>query len=260
MKAALDTPLLDEVIEAHGGLARWRDVNEVSAHIRVGGALMAAKGKRRDHFSDCRVTVATAEQRVTTEPYPHPGSTGVFDAGAVRILDRGGRVVAEREDGRSPFFGLSGLARKLWWSDLDALYFSSYAMWNYLNTPFMLSGDGYGVVEGEEAEVEGRRCRRLDVTFPEPVHAHSRRQSFYFDDEGMLRRNDYTAQVVGGFARGAHFASGHRAFDGIVFPTSRLVLLRAPGGRPLPAPAVVTIELDSIALGWASPGAIGRRP
>jgi hypothetical protein len=238
--------LLGDVVDAHGGMERWREVREVSARIRTRGLLMAQKLKRRRF--DCGLAVRTDRQRSAFNPYPGPGRTGVFDEGSVRIEGDGRHLLAGRDRARDAFFGRPGIARKLWWSDLDALYFAGYAMWNYLNTPFMLTADGFTVEERSEVEVEGERCRGLEVTFPEGFHTHSRRQRFYFDSEGMLRRNDYTAEVVGGFARGAHFSWDHRSVDEIIFPTRRRVVLRGRGDRLLPGPPVVTIELDEISL------------
>ena len=37
--------LLEEVIEAHGGLERWNQLDKVSARLSQGGALWALKGQ-----------------------------------------------------------------------------------------------------------------------------------------------------------------------------------------------------------------------
>jgi len=241
--------LLEEAIEAHGGARRWRRASEISAHLRVGGLLMTTKLKRRGHFSDCGLSVATHRPHAVFQPYPRPGRSGLFDGGSVRILDRDGAVLDERDDGRATFSGLSGLGRKAWWSDLDALYFGGYAIWNYLNTPWMLAGEEFESEEGEAIEVGGEPLRRLDVSFPAGFPTHSREQSFFFDADGLLRRHFYTAEVIGSFARACHLCSGHATFDGLVFPTRRRVALRGPGGRPLPGPKVVAIDLASISVG-----------
>ena len=39
------TDLLETVIEAHGGLERWRQLDAVSARLVQGGALWALKGQ-----------------------------------------------------------------------------------------------------------------------------------------------------------------------------------------------------------------------
>lgn len=241
--------LLDEAIEAHGGRRRWRKASEISAHLRTGGLLMASKLKQRGHFSDCRVSIAAGRAHAVFRPYPRSRRTGIFDGGAVRILDDDGNAVAERADPRPVFFGLSGLGRKLWWSDLDALYFGGYAIWNYLSTPWMLAGEGFEAEEGEPIQVGDEKLRRLDVRFPEGLPTLSREQSFLFDAQGLLRRHYYTAEVIGSFARACHSCSEHTTVDGLVFPKRRWVSLRGPGNRALPGPNVVTIDLASIAVG-----------
>jgi hypothetical protein len=138
--------------------------------------------------------------------------------------------------------------RQLHWDSLDALYFAGYAMWNYLSIPFLFTREGFEVEEGEPLETDGGPWRRLDVRFPEGFPTHCREQCFYFDHQGLLRRHDYTPDVVGPYARAAHLVSGHREVDGLVFGTHRHVVPRAPGGRSLPGPNVVWIDLDSIGV------------
>jgi hypothetical protein len=43
---ATQPKLLDEVLEAHGGLQRWRAAVEVRAHVRSGGLLPRVRGPR----------------------------------------------------------------------------------------------------------------------------------------------------------------------------------------------------------------------
>jgi hypothetical protein len=242
-----ESPLLDEVIDAHGGRRRWLKASEIRTHVRSGGLLPRIKLKSGE-VADYGLSVDTGEQNAVFEPFPKSGLTGEFAGDAVRILDHGGSVVAAREQPREAFSGLSGLRRDLWWSDLDILYFAGYAMWNYLTTPFMLEWPGLEVSEGEPIEREGESWRRLDVAFPAGFHTHCREQTFYFDTAGLLRRHDYSPDVVSTFANAAHFCDRHREFDGLVFPTRRRVVPKAPGGRPLGGPTMVWLELDSVAV------------
>lgn len=239
--------LLDEVIDAHGGRRRFRKASEISVSVRSGGLLMRSKLQGKQ-FSDYALSVSTDRQSAVFRPYPRAGQTGVFDQGTVRVLDPDGKVIAEREHARDAFSGVSGLRRRLWWDDLDALYFAGYAMSNYLTIPFVLESDGFEVQEGEPMEVGGEQWRRLEVRFPEGFHTHCRDQVFYFDSGGLLRRHDYGPEVVASFARGCHFSSEHRRAGGLVFPTKRRVVPQAPGGRPLPGPTIVSIELASISV------------
>jgi hypothetical protein len=239
--------LLAEVIEAHGGRKRWSRAKEVQAHVRSGGLLMRSKGQGRC-FRDYGLTIDTREPNAVFEPYPREGGTGVFTAHEARLLAADGAVIEERQNPREAFSGSSGLRRRLRWDSLDALYFAGYAMWNYLTVPFLFERDGFEVQEGEPLETDGGPWRRLDVRFPEDIPTHSREQCFYFDAQGLLRRHDYTPEVVASFAKAAHMVSGHREVDGLVFGTHRQVFPKAPGGRPLPGPTVVWIDLDSITV------------
>jgi hypothetical protein len=239
--------LLDEVVDAHGGRRRWGSVNEIRARVRSGGLLMRSKFKY-GNFTDYGLSVRTDRQSAALEPYPRPGRTGEFEGDEVRILETDGSIVTERDRAREAFFGLSGMPRKLRWDDLDALYFAGYAMWNYLTAPPLLEWPGVETSEGEAIEVDGETWRRLDASFPESLHTHCPEQSFYFDTRGFLRRHDYSPDVVSSHANAAHFCSGHREFDGLVFPTSRRVVPKGPGGRPLPGPTIVSIELDAVSV------------
>ena len=50
---------------------------------------------------------------------------------------------------------------------------------------------------------------------PRSFDTHSREQTFYFDERGVLRRHDYVAEVVGGWAHGAHYCADHVEAGGL---------------------------------------------
>ena len=66
--------------------------------------------------------------------------------------------------------------------------------------------------------VESETWRRLKVTFPDNVKSHTREQISCFGPDGLLRRHDYTVDILGG-ATGLNYASAYRNVDGIVVPT-----------------------------------------
>jgi hypothetical protein len=237
--------LLDEVLEAHGGLERWRAARTISARMRSGGLLMRTRvpGNR---FADYQVTVDVDQPRAVMTPFPENGQRGVFERGGARIETDAGDVVASRDDPRPAFFGRAGLRRNLRWDALDSAYFAGYALWNYLTTPLLLTRDGVEVSEGDPWEKEGERWRRLEAGFPAGLDTHSHRQSFYFDAQGRLRRHDYVAEVVGGWARAAHYCAEHVRAGGLVFPTRRWVRPIRPGNRSLPFPTMVWLELSEL--------------
>ena len=237
--------LLDEVLEAHGGLERWRAASAVRARVRSGGLLVRTRvpGNR---FADYRLKVDVREPGAVMDPFPRAGQRGVFERGRVRIETDAGELVASREDPRAAFFGRAGLRRNLRWDALDSTYFGGYAMWNYMTTPYLLTRPGVEVSQGEPWRQGEEEWRRLDVTFPEGLDTHSRRQAFYFDARGLLRRHDYVAEVVGRWARAAHYCADHAQAGGLVFHTRRWVRPIRPGNRSLPFPTLVLLELSEL--------------
>jgi hypothetical protein len=86
------------------------------------------------------------------------------------------------------------------------------------------------------------------VSFPPEIHTHSRRQTFYVDAAGLIRRHDYVAHPIGGWARAAHYCADHRRFAGLIFPTRRRVWPQGPGRRTIPHPILVALDIDQIEI------------
>lgn len=91
-----------------------------------------------------------------------------------------------------------------------------------------------------------RRLRPPSTTFPADVHTHSREQVFYVSDDGLIRRHDYIAEEFGTWAKSAHYWFEHAAFDGMIVPRKRRVLLRRSDGRSLSHPLLVWINVDDV--------------
>jgi hypothetical protein len=234
--------LLDEVLAAHGGLERWRAVTALTAHGRFGGLLRSRFPGNR--MANLTVRARLAHQHAVFDGFPQADQQAVFDRGDVRIETRDGDLICTR----AAFTGLSRLRRNLRWDALDAAYFAGYAFWNYLSTPLLLMRDGVAITEGGNWLEAGERWRRLEVTFPPDVHTHSRHQTFYIDDAGLIRRHDYVAHPIGRWAHAAHYCNDHQHFAGLVFPTHRRVRPRGPAGRTLPHPILVALDIDHIEI------------
>jgi hypothetical protein len=237
--------LLDEVLDAHGGLGRWRTAKTVHARVRAGGLLIRTRvpGNR---FADYRITVHVQQARTVLDPFPCDGQRGVFESGAARIESHEGEVISSRANARAVFFGRSGLRRNIRWDPLDSVYFAGYAMWNYLTMPYVLTREGVEVGEGQTWQEGGETWRRLTASFPPGIDTHSRRQTFYFDAGGRLRRHDYVPDVIGRWARAAHYCADPVEAGGLAFSTRRWVLPIGPGNRPLPFPTLVSMQLTDV--------------
>lgn len=128
------------------------------------------------------------------------------------------------------------------WDPLQRAYFNGYALWTYLNSPFLIAMPGVAV---EEVEVEDRGTRRagLRVHFPAELASHCRVQEFYFDDDHLLCRHDYRVDIAGGFAAIQHISEMVEV-DGIMLPTKRRAYRCNEDGRLQPDELMVSIDLS----------------
>jgi len=80
------------------------------------------------------------------------------------------------------------------------------------------------------------------VVFPPDIATHSTVQTFYAGSDGLLKRHDYDADVLGG-TPAAHYVDDYQEVSGILLPTRRKVLPRKPDGSAAPEPVIVAIAL-----------------
>src|SRR5262245_7750604 len=231
-----------DAIDAHGGLQRWRAVEDLVVSASGGGTSLSVK-QQGTAIRKLQAHIAPGRQHVALVPYPEPGKRGVFEQGTVRIESDPGEVVAERLEARRAF---RGFRHQLWWDKLDALYFCGYALWTYLTLPFTLAGPGFQAWELGPWEEGGELWHRIGVRFPSNIHTHCREQILYLDQQGLVRRHDYTSEVFGSWAKAAHYPTDHQTFDGLVVPTRRRVFLRRRDNRPVTAVTLIWVNIETV--------------
>jgi hypothetical protein len=241
--------LLQKIIEAHGGLSLWNRLEAIEADISARGFLFTVK--HRPVLTHVKVTAKAHDPRFLFHDFPAPGLTGeLIGNDEVRITEIDGKIVDSRFRPRSTF---KGFRRMLWWDALDFIYFAGYATWNYLISPFLFLRDGIHVKVLEPCPDMPPSWTGLRVTFPDDVPVHCKTQQFYFDENRLLRRFDYTAEVVGQWARAAQLCENYRDFDGLKAPARRRVLPMFRGSNPMPGPTLVDIEIHDLRLKYISP-------
>lgn len=244
------TDLLGSVLEAHGGLAAWRDVRSIDVTWNFSGQMLDLKG-----FPGHRQPVATIDvhrPRVVLQRLGgDPDDRWVFTPERVWIEKRDGRVVAERADPRGAFADHELTTP---WDDLHLTYFIGYAMWNYLCTPFLFTEPGFTTEDTGTHDELGETWRVLRVTYPSDVATHTQVQNFYFDQEFMLRRLDYAVDVIPGGVT-AHYCYDPRRVGGIVVPTTRRVVVRTPEDAVLSSRSIFLLDYVDVAVqGRSGPG------
>ena len=81
--------------------------------------------------------------------------------------------------------------------------------------------------------------------FPASIETHCPVQLFYFDNDMLLRRHDYSVNIAGGFDA-AQLTSDYVEADGIRLPTKRRAYMRSPNRRPILDLKMVSIDLSEI--------------
>jgi hypothetical protein len=235
--------LVEDILNAHGGLAAWRRFRRVRADLVQGGALWALKGKD-GVLAGTTVTVATDRQWASHSPFGTVAGRSEFAGDRIALLDDEGRVLQERDDPRASFAG-HGLETP--WDDLQLAFFAGCAMWTYLNTPFLLAWEGVACEDAGPWQERGEEWRKIAIRYPDGLEVFSKAQAIYVGPDRLVRRLDYDVEIAGN-TPGAHYVSDYATVSGIRFPTRRRIFPRLPDGTSLAEPLVVSIDLDGIAL------------
>ena len=242
LKVPPKNELLDLAVKAHGGLARWNKVKAIKVEASITGAIWFVKGKG-DVLKNVVLTAETRNERVTVD-FPGQDRRAIFEPDRVVIETVDGNHIEARDNPEKSF---QGQQRETPWDDIHVAYFVSEALWTYLNTPFLYTRAGFTTEEISSIQVEGESCRRLKVTFPDNVKSHSKVQISCFGPDGLLRRHDYTVDILGG-ATGLNYASDYRDVEGIIVPTKRRVYAYEGDYQLVKEPLLVAIDMDEITL------------
>ena len=233
--------LLTQVIDAHGGMARWNEREKVEATIVSGGGFFPLKGVMPDS-EPRRMTVWLHEQRSSVLPYGAPDQRTMLTPDRIAIEKIDGTVVAERRDPKDSF---AGHQMSTQWDALHLAYFNGEALWTYFMTPFLLTLEGVVAEEAEPWHEGDETWRVLRAHFPGSIDTHSLVQDFFFDHDFRLRRHDYSVNIAGGFPA-SQLTSDYIVADGIHLPAKRRAYTRGPDRRPILDMLMVRIDISDV--------------
>ena len=235
--------LLGLAVEAHGGLRRWRAVTGIIARLSFGGLTLIDKGWE-GALDDVAVSVDPHVQRAFLAPFTDPHRRGLFTPDRVAIETSDGELLEERFKPRAAFHGHTLETR---WDALHLAYVAGCALWTNLTVPFLLTEPGFVTEELDPWREDGETWRRLRALFPARIASHNAEQVFYFGPDGLLRRHDYSVEVVADATTG-DYADEHAVYGGISFPTLRRAVRRRPDGTTEPEPAFLTIDISHVTV------------
>lgn len=235
--------LLDLAIEAHGGMERWKKVKSINAEMSITGAIWYVKS-RPDVLKSVFIEAETQKERLVML-FSGEDKKTIFEPELISI-----RLGADDEyqHWNSPKKSFAGHALDTPWQDVHVAYFSGEAVWTYLTSPFLYTYPGFLTKEIEPWEENGEVWRRLKIIFPDNIASHTKEQVSYFGPDGLLRRHDYTVDILGG-ATGANYASGYQNINGIMIASDRKIFAYQGNDHDvIKDPLLVSIEMSSISF------------
>jgi len=235
--------LLDRVIVCHGGLERWNKITLLECDMSITGPTWSRKGWP-DALKKQHVSAHAQDQWISYMPFTGEDKRSRCTPAHTIIEKLDGQVLKERHDPRAAFEGHTAETK---WDELHLAYFSGYAMWNYLTTPFLFATEGFEVEELPPRRDAGEQLRRLKVAFPRAIATHCREQVFYVDDNELIARLDYVSEVSG-HVPAAHYLSDYQDFGGIEFAIKRRAYFRNPDDTPNFDRLLVAIDIAAIQL------------
>jgi hypothetical protein len=180
--------LLDIVIEAHGGLERWSQLDAVSVHGVNGGALWALKGQA-GVVDDVFIRARLHQERESHHPFGAADRRSAFTPERVAIETTKGDVVEALDQPRASF---AGHTLETPWTTLQLAYFVGTAMWTYLTQPFTFALPGFETSEldpwQEAGEVRAPPPTTSPATRKQPA-SWSRPATESFRDRQTARRS-----------------------------------------------------------------------
>jgi len=103
------------------------------------------------------------------------------------------------------------------WDDRQAVYFFGYALVCYLSYPFILKDCELIKLKTTDSG------SKVKVRFPKSFHTHCPVQTFCFDRQYQMDRQDYWAKVAGPFVRSANCCRDYIDYKGISLSLTRHV-------------------------------------
>ena len=234
--------LLTLAISAHGGLNRWNQIKSVNIQASITGGIWYVKG-RPDVLKNISVYIETHLEKVIMD-FPGHNKRTTFEPGLISIAESNGSIL---QSFVNPISTFEGHTRETPWQDVHVAYFSGEALWTYLTIPFLYTFPEFITEEIEPWQEDGETWRRLRIVFPDYISSHSKEQISYFGPDGLLRRHDYTVDILGG-ATGANYASGYRDIDGIIVPCTRRIYAYEEDHIAVKEPLLVAIDMGEISF------------
>ncbi|UPK25321.1 hypothetical protein [Bradyrhizobium sp. 195] len=227
--------LLDDVIDASGGMTRWNNLSRFTLHLSIGGTLFANAGHARE-FKDVTAEGSTRIQSLRFTGITGGERSGSFQPDAITIEKLDGEVL-QTWSNPVPAFAEAGSPALA--DELHLVFFCGVAIWNYLTIPFLLAHPDVVIEELSPWQQSTETWRRLRAQFPPHLITLASEQILYFDQSALQRRADHALFGM----KVAHASWAHDNFGGIVVPTLRRIQAVQPDGSVIAKPVLMDVEI-----------------
>ena len=232
--------LLDEVIEAGGGLTRWNGLNRFTLQLSIGGSFLS-RANASVRFKEIAAQGCLRNPLVRVTGFTGFGQSGVYRPDCVSIEDPDGHVIRTWRD---PHHALLHHDNDTLFDELFVVFLSGYCIWNYLTVPFILAHPDVKVEELPPWRERDHLWRRLRAVFPPSFVTKAHTQILYFDEARLQRRTDYA--LFGSSV--AEYSWAHQEFAGIVVPTLRRTRVLEADETEIARPSLIEVEIFDAAF------------
>jgi hypothetical protein len=230
--------LLERIIDAHGGSARWEKFTDFITDVNVQGNLCELGGMPGIIGTSRLILSLRSPQTIVLLPdgqgrlVINPDSISNVDVRGVELQDRSSpRDIINRV---GPF-ATSSVFR--------TGYFLGFIVRYAVMSPFLYALEGFSLKEVEPWNERGEPWRVLKVTFPVEHHAPFRVQYAYYGADGLLRRTRNSGTLFGDDIELINDVTAYGTVNGIQMPISREIFKCSPAGVKIDEAPVARIEL-----------------
>jgi len=229
--------LLEQVLEAHGGLEQWHKLSDLVTGIQMEGHL-CPPSTPSNAIPQSQAFFALRQQRIVM----------VTDDGGQRILIEP-HLVSFAGD-RNTQLKVLPISETASWAacvegNLDLMrtaYVLGFVIRLYVTAPFLYTTAGFIVDEIDPWQEDGETWRVLRIGFPLDVETPARVQYAYYGDDGLLRRTRYKLGGREG-TDCVDYVSSYQQVNGIWLPMAHEVLACDSDGRRTPSKLMARIHL-----------------
>lgn len=235
------TGLLEYVMEAHGGLARWQQFTDIVTDIDLRGRLCEENGWT-GMVPNSRLLLSLREQR-SIILLPRGQGSILVRPELVSYSDASGTLRSALERPHEMLLQEQGMD----WDILRTAYFITHAIRHSITAPFLYTLPGFVAEEVEPWQEADELWYVLRVTFPLEFGSPTQTHLAYYGPDGRLRRTRNGAKMIGGMDLVEYVASYDR-IDGILLPTAKDVFACDTFGRRYGGPRLGRFEFNGLFL------------